>query len=72
MAERAIRTLKENLFWILHFATVEALRLALLEFARVYNANWLRERHNHKTPNQIRAEQLGLETAAPLEHQMAA
>lgn len=64
VAERAIRTLKEQLLWVRRFATVEELRLALTEFAVLYNATWLRERHGHKTPDQIRAEQLGLETEA--------
>lgn len=64
VAERAIRTLKEQLLWVRHFATVEELRLALAEFAALYNATWLRERHGHKTPNQIRANQFGLETEA--------
>ena len=63
-AERAIRTLKEQLLWVRHFATVEELCLALAEFAVLYNATWLRERHGHKTPDQIRAEQLSLETEA--------
>lgn len=64
VAERAIRTLKEQLLWVRHFTTVEELRLALAEFAALYNASWLRERHGHKTPDQIRAEQIGLETEA--------
>ena len=64
VAERAIRTLKEQFLWIRHFATVEDLRLALAEFATLYNASWLRERHGHKTPDQIRAEQIGLATEA--------
>ena len=36
-----IRTLKENLLWVRHFETIEALRLALLEFADWYNSHWL-------------------------------
>jgi transposase InsO family protein len=72
VAERAIRTLKEQLLWVRHFATVEDLRRALAEFAALYNATWLRERHGHKTPNQIRAEQLGLETEAATEFSLAA
>jgi putative transposase len=36
-AERFIRTLKENLLWVCHFATVEELRLALIAFKRTYN-----------------------------------
>lgn len=72
VAERAIRTLKEQLLWVRHFATVEELRLALAEFAALYNASWLRERHGHKTPDQIRAEQLGLATEAATGFEMAA
>ena len=64
VAERAIRTLKEQLLWVRHFATIEELRLALAQFAALYNATWLRERHGNKTPDQIRADQLGLETEA--------
>lgn len=33
-----------------------ALRRGLAEFADLYNASWLRERHGNKTPNHIRAE----------------
>ena len=36
-AERFIRTLKENLLWIMIFRTVEELRLALIDFRRTYN-----------------------------------
>lgn len=62
VAERAIRTLKEQLLWVRHFATIEDLRLALAAFAAICNATWLRQRHRHKTPDQIRAEQLRLES----------
>lgn len=72
VAERTIRTLKENLLWVHGFATLEALRQGLLDFAALYNAQWLRERHGYKTPDQIRAEQRGVETAAGQEHQRAA
>jgi putative transposase len=57
-AERFIRTLKENLLWVRHFATVEELRLALLAFKRTYNQSWIIERHGDKTPAQVRAEQV--------------
>jgi putative transposase len=63
-AERFIRTLKENLLWVRRFATVEELRLALLEFRRCYNATWIVERHGYRTPAQVRADQLGALTAA--------
>ena len=39
-AERFIRTLKENLFWLKTFDTVEDLRLALHEFQRQYNRHY--------------------------------
>jgi transposase InsO family protein len=57
VAERFIRTLKENLLWVRHFETIEELRLALLDFAAWYNTHWLVARHRHKTPAQVRADQ---------------
>ncbi len=72
VAERAIRTLKEQLLWVRHFATVEELRQALTAFAAEYNASWMRQRHGYKTPEQIRAEQKALETKAATELIMAA
>jgi transposase InsO family protein len=63
-AERFIRTLKENLLWVRHFATVEELRLALLAFKQTYNQTWIIERHGYKTPAQVRAEQIGLRPMA--------
>lgn len=57
VAERFIRTLKENLLWVRHFETIEELRLALLDFAAWYNTNWLVARHDHRTPAQVRAHQ---------------
>ncbi len=72
VAERAICTLKEQLLWVRYFATVEELRLASAEFAALYNAAWLTQRHGHKTPNQIRAEQKALETDAAKGFKMAA
>ena len=57
-AERFIRTLKENLLWVRHFATVEELRLALIAFKRTYHQTWIIERHGYKTPAQIRADQI--------------
>lgn len=60
VAERFIRTLKENLLWVRTFETAEELRLALLDFKQTYNENWLIERHGWRTPAQVRAEKLGL------------
>jgi transposase InsO family protein len=58
VAERFIRTLKEQLLWVRTFDTVEELRLALLEFKERYNRQWLCERHGHQTPAQVRAQRL--------------
>lgn len=57
VAERFIRTLKENLLWVRTFETIEELRLALIEFAQWYNTQWLVARHGYMTPAQVRAEQ---------------
>lgn len=72
VAERAIRTLKEQLLWVRHFETVDELRKALAAFAAQYNATWLRQRHGYKTPDQIRAEQKALEAEAATVVKMAA
>jgi transposase InsO family protein len=50
VAERFIRTLKENLHWVRHFATVAGLVEALREFRRRYNEQWLIGRHGYRTP----------------------
>jgi putative transposase len=55
VAERFIRTLKEQLLWVRPFETVEELRVALLEFKGRYNSDWLCERHGHQTPAAVRA-----------------
>ena len=58
-AERFVRTLKENLLWVRTFATVEELRLALLDESRdFYNEHWLIERHGHRSPAQFRRDQM--------------
>ena len=44
VAERFIRTLKENLLWVRSFATIEELRLALRAFKRTYNEQWMLEK----------------------------
>jgi putative transposase len=57
VAERFIRTLKENLLWVRYFQTIEELRLALIEFVDWYNTHWLVARHRYRTPAQVRADQ---------------
>lgn len=54
-AERFIRTLKEQVLWVQRFATVEALRQALLAFRERYNREWLLARHGHRSPAAVRA-----------------
>ena len=55
VAERFIRTLKEQLLWVKTFDTVEELRQTLLEFKERYNRHWLLQRHDYATPAQVRA-----------------
>ena len=57
VAERFIRTLKENLLWVRTFKTIEELRAELVAFARHYNETWLVARHGYKTPAKVREEQ---------------
>lgn len=50
VAERFIRTLKEQLLWIRRFDTVEDLQAALDDFRRRYNETWLVARHGYVSP----------------------
>jgi transposase InsO family protein len=72
VAERFIRTLKENLLWVRTFSTIEELRTALSEFARHYNRTWLVARHGYNTPDQVRAAQLSVARANSAELSLAA
>src|SRR3712207_5141956 len=56
VAERLIRTLKENFLWVHTFDTSEELRRALRDFVAHHNATWLVARHGYRTPNQVRAD----------------
>ncbi len=64
VAERFIRTLKENFLWVRSFETIEDLRLALLEFKRTYNEQWMREKFDYRCPAQARRDLVGLDEAA--------
>jgi len=55
-AERIIRTLKEQLLWVRNFDTIEELRQALQEWRKLYNEQWMVERHDHRSPSQVRRE----------------
>jgi putative transposase len=72
VAERFIRTLKENFLWVHTFDTIEELRCALIEFARHYNETWLVARHGHRTPTQVRADQLRVDQTPVAELPLAA
>ena len=39
------------------FASLQELREELDRFAKLYNERWLVQKHGHKTPNLVRAEQ---------------
>ncbi len=57
IAERFVRTLKENLLWIKTFNTIDELQVALSQFKEDYNTRWMIGRHGYKTPAQVKAEQ---------------
>ena len=64
MAERVIRTFKEQLLWVEIFDTVEDLIKALLDFKRRYNQTWLLQRHDYFTPAKVRAHYQEMKKAA--------
>ena len=72
VAERFIRTLKENFLRVHTFGTIEELRCALQDFIAHYNATWLVARHGYRTPNQIRAQQRKLAEHQPANLPLAA
>jgi putative transposase len=72
VAERFIRTLKENLLWVQTFDTIKDLRAALVEFATHYNKTWLVARHCYRTPAQVRDEQCQLDQNAVADLKLAA
>jgi transposase InsO family protein len=66
VAERMVRTVKEQLLWVETFDTVEDLRLALQAFRARYNENWLVSRHGNRTPAQVRRALTATRQLAPL------
>ena len=61
VAERLIRTVKEQILWTRNFDTIEDLPQELGVFVERCNAGWLCQRHWHRTPSQIGAEQRALD-----------
>jgi transposase InsO family protein len=64
VAERFIRTLKEQLLWVRTFQTVEDLRRALHDWLHLYNEQWLVERHGFRPPIHMRRDLLATPEAA--------
>ncbi len=56
VAERFMRTLKEQCVYLHHFESLEQARAIIAEFIERYNTQWLIERLGHRTPAQARAE----------------
>ena len=54
MAERFIRTLKEECLYLHDFKSLEQARKVIGEFIERYNRGWLIERHGYKTPAEVR------------------
>ena len=72
MAERLIRTIKEQILWTGNFDTIEDLTRELCEFVERCNAGWLCQRRGHRTPSQIGAEQRVLDRHVAVEIREAA
>ena len=57
IAERMMRTLKEQVLHVRNFKDAEEVRVALAEFRQVYNAELLIGRHGYRSPPSVRREQ---------------
>jgi transposase InsO family protein len=56
VAERFMRTLKEQCIYLHQFRSLEEARQVIAAFISRYNAEWLIERLGHRTPSQARAD----------------
>ena len=54
VAERFMRTLKEECVHPHHFETLEEARAVIGAFVERYNTGWLRQRHGYMTPARAR------------------
>ena len=63
VAERYVRTLKEQLLWQRDFEDAEDVRVALMQFKTRYNERWILGRHGYASPQAVRKQ---LSTAAPV------
>ena len=56
VSERFVKTLKQQFLHVGHFETIEELRNYLLGFKEEYNRSWLCQKHNYKTPIEVRTD----------------
>jgi putative transposase len=56
VAERFIRTLKEECLYLHDFESLEEARDVIGEFIETYNRGWLLERYGYRTPAEVRRE----------------
>lgn len=63
VAERFMRTLKEQCLYLYRFQSLKEARVVIGEFICRYNTAWLVERLGHRTPAQARAEAMTPEAA---------
>jgi transposase InsO family protein len=56
VAERFIRTLKEECLYLHDFQSLEEARTIIGEFIERYNHGWILERHGYRTPAEARRE----------------
>jgi transposase InsO family protein len=56
VAERFMRTLKEECLYLYDFESLEQARQVIGEFIERYNRGWLLERHGYRTPAEVRQE----------------
>jgi transposase InsO family protein len=56
VAERFMRTLKEECLYLHDFESLEEARHVIGKFIERYNRGWLLERHGYRTPAQVREE----------------
>lgn len=54
VAERWMRTLKEECLYLHDFESLEEARRVIAEFVQRYNEQWILERHAYRTPAQVR------------------
>ena len=63
VAERAVRTLKEQIVYGRVIRNAEDLRQKMIDYMNLYNSTWRLEKNRYRTPNEVR-QQLALKQAA--------